>query len=44
MRVLIDRIGYILDLLVIEYDIIVLLATCADAVTILRSRDCIDEG
>jgi hypothetical protein len=44
MRVLIDRIGYILDFLVIENDIIVLLATCPDAVTILRPRDCIDEG
>jgi hypothetical protein len=33
--VLIDRIGYILDLLVIEYDIIVLLAPCANAMTIL---------
>lgn len=42
MRVLIDSIGYILDLLVIEYDIIVLLAACTDAVTILRPGDYID--
>lgn len=42
MRVLINGIGYILDLLIIEYDIIVLLAACSDAVAILRSRNYID--
>jgi hypothetical protein len=42
MRVLIDSIGNILDLLVIEYHIVVLLAACTDAVAILRPRDYID--